>query len=58
MWQRIQNEPALVSGVISALLALLVSFGLGLSGEQIGGIMAVTSAVLAILVRSQVAPTE
>lgn len=53
---RIKKEPALVSGLVAAVIALGVSFGLDLSEEQIGAIMAVTAAVLALVVRSQVSP--
>ena len=57
MLSTIRREPALLSGLVSAAIALAVAFGLDLSGEQTGAIMAVTAAVLAILVRSQVTPT-
>ena len=45
---RIRKEPALVTGAVSALIALGVAFGLNLTGEQTGASMAVA--------RSQVAP--
>lgn len=54
--QRIQREPALVTGAVSALIALGVAFGLDLTGEQTGAIMAVTTAVLAFVTRAQVSP--
>lgn len=54
--QRIQREPALVTGIVGALIALGVAFGLDLTGEQIGAIMAVTTAVLALVTRAQVTP--
>ena len=57
MLDRVRREPALVSGLVAAVIALVVSFGLELSPEQIGSIMAVTSALLAFVVRSQVTPT-
>lgn len=57
IWKRIQTEPALVSGFVSAALALAAAFGLNLSGDQIGTILAIVSAGLALLVRSQVTPT-
>lgn len=50
------REPALILGVVQAAVALAISFGLELSGEQIGGILAVTAAVLALITRSQVTP--
>lgn len=55
---RIRREPALVTGAVSALIALGVAFGLDLSGEQTGAIMAVVTAVLAFVTRSQVTPTS
>lgn len=52
--ERIKNEPALLLGLISAAISLALAFGLSLSEEQIGGIMAVVVAVLALVTRSQV----
>jgi hypothetical protein len=53
----VQAEPALVAGVIQAVLGLALAFGLDLSNEQVGAIMAVVAAILALAVRSQVTPT-
>ena len=53
---RIRREPALVTGLVGALIALGVSFGLELSGEQTGAIMALVSAILAVVTRQQVTP--
>lgn len=58
IFDRIRNEPALVTGVVSALIALGVSFGLDLSGEQTGAIMAAVAAVMALVVRQQVTPVN
>ena len=55
---RIRTEPALVTGAVAALIALGVAFGLDLSGEQTGAIMAVVTAALAFITRSQVTPTD
>ena len=52
----IRREPAAIAGVVQAVLALLVAFGLDLSPEQVGAILAVTAAVLGLVVRSQVSP--
>jgi hypothetical protein len=41
------REPALVIATISAALSLLVTFNVGLSGEQAGAIVAVISGVFA-----------
>ena len=54
--QRIKREPALVAGVVSAVIALAVSFGADLSSEQVGAIMAVVAAVTALFTRQQVTP--
>ena len=56
MIDRIRREPALVTGLLSALIALGTAFGLDLSAEQVGAITAVTVAVLAFVTRSQVTP--
>ena len=53
----IKNEPALISGLVSAIIALAISFGAGLSDEQVGSIMAVVTIALAIAVRFVVTPT-
>lgn len=53
LWGR---EPALVIGAVQAVLALVVAFGLKLSVEQTGAILAATAAVLAVVTRSQVTP--
>lgn len=55
MWGR---EPALILGAVQALLALGLSFGLHLTSEQIGAIMAASAAVLAVITRSQVTPVS
>lgn len=52
--ERIKNEPALVVGLVSAVIALALAFGFTLTDEQVGGIMAVVVAVLAVFTRSQV----
>ena len=54
---RIRREPALVTGLVSAVVALGTSFGLHLTDEQVGAITAVTVAVMAFVTRSQVTPT-
>jgi hypothetical protein len=52
----IRTEPAVIAGLVQAILALAVSFGLSLTPEQIGSILAVTAAILALVVRQQVYP--
>jgi hypothetical protein len=43
------REPAVVLGIISAALSLLVTFNVGLSTEQAGAIVAVISGVFAAI---------
>ncbi len=52
------REPAVIMGVVQALLALGLSFGLKLEAEQVGAIMAAVAAVLSVIVRHQVTPTK
>ena len=58
MLDNIKNEPAIISGLVQAVLGLFLAFGIHLSNEQVGAIMAVTAAVLALFVRSVVVPTN
>lgn len=53
LWGR---EPALIIGVVNALLAVAVGFGLDVTPEQVGLVNAAVAAVLAFLVRTQVTP--
>jgi hypothetical protein len=53
LWGR---EPALIVAALGALIALAVSFGLNLSTEQVGAIMAAVSALLGVVTRSRVTP--
>jgi len=55
---RIQNEPVLVTAFVQAVLGLLLAFGLDLSNEQVGSIMALTAAGLAFIARSKVTPVS
>lgn len=56
--QRIKREPALITGLVGALIAAGVAFGLDLSGDQTSAIMGVTVAVLAFVTRQQVTPAD
>ena len=58
MLDRIQNEPVLVTAFVQAVLGLLLAFGLDLSNEQVGSIMALTAAGLAFIARSKVTPVS
>jgi hypothetical protein len=55
LWGR---EPAMVIAIVQAVLALVVAFGLQLSAEQVGAVLALTAAVLGFLTRSQVTPSS
>lgn len=56
--ERVKNEPALLIGLVAAVISLVLAFGVSLTDEQVGGIMAVVVAVLAVVTRSQVTPTR
>ena len=53
---RLSQEPVFVLAVVQSILALVTAFGLGLTGEQVGAIMAVTAAVLGLIARQKVSP--
>ena len=55
LWGR---EPAMVLALIQTALVLGVSFGLRLTPEQTGAILALTAVVLGLLTRSQVSPVK
>jgi hypothetical protein len=50
----LNREPALIYGLVNSFIALVCAFGLELSTVQTGSILALTSAVLAVVVRQQV----
>jgi hypothetical protein len=54
----IKAEPVLFQGAFQAALAMGMSFGLGLTADQIGAIMAFTTAALTFVTRSQVTPNH
>ena len=51
------REPALVLGLIAAVIALAIGFGLNISTEQVGLIMAAVTALFAVVVRAKVTPS-
>lgn len=51
LWGR---EPAMVLAFVQAIIVLAVSFGLSLTPEQTGAILAVTAVALGLWTRSQV----
>lgn len=50
-----KNEPAGVIAAVQAIIALAIAFGLNLTSEQIGAIVAVITVIGGLLIRSQVA---
>lgn len=50
------REPALILGLVQTVLALVLAFGVDLDSEQVGAILAVSAAVLAVITRQQVSP--
>ena len=55
LWGR---EPAMVLALVQAIIVLAVAFGLKLTSEQTGAILAVTAVVLGLVTRSQVTPAK
>ena len=55
LWNR---EPAMILAVVQTALALILAFGVDLTVEQTGAILAVTAAVLGLITRSQVSPVR
>ena len=53
LWGR---EPAMVLAFVQTLIVLGVSFGLRLTPEQTGAILALTAVVLGLITRTQVTP--
>lgn len=54
----IRNEPVLIQSAVQAILGLFLAFGVNLSHEQVGSIMAVTAILLAVAARLFVTPTN
>ena len=50
------REPALIVSTISAALSLIVTFNVGMSGEQAGAIVAIVSAVFGAIVAAATRP--
>lgn len=59
MLDRMRREPALIGGLVQAVLAVAVAFGLDLTTEQQAAILGLSAAALgvAVGVRSRVTPT-
>lgn len=52
----LNREPALILSLVSSAVAVAVGFGLNVTPEQTGLIMACVSAVIGVAIRSQVSP--
>lgn len=52
------REPVMFMAVIQAIIALVLSFGVHLTTEQVGAILAVSAAILAFITRTQVSPVS
>lgn len=52
------REPAVFLGMIAAILSVALGFGLEISVEQFGLVMAAVSAVVAFCVRQSVTPVN
>lgn len=50
------REPVLILGLVQAILAVAVGFGLNLDGQQVALIMALAAAILSVIARSKVTP--
>lgn len=58
LWEKMMNEPVLLLNLINVVIAGAVAFGLDITMEQKAGIIAVCTAVLNIIARSQVTPVR
>lgn len=58
VWNLWGREPAMVLAFVQCLIVLGVSFGLRLTPEQTGAILALTAVVLGLITRSQVSPAR
>ncbi len=54
MWERLKNEPAVLFSFVEALIALLIAFGLELTGEQTAAVVAVIAVLTGVGVRQTV----
>lgn len=55
---RIRNEPVLVCTIIGALIYLLTTFGVNVTADQQKAIMGLAVAVLALVARAKVSPSN
>ena len=54
----VKTEPAMITAAVQALIALVVSLGYSLSAGQTGAIVAVTTAVLALITAAAARPFQ
>lgn len=54
----IKSEPILFQALIQTGIAMFMAFGLGITVEQMGAVMAFTAAVCAFIARAQVTPNH
>ena len=57
IWTLWGREPAMIVALVQAVIVLGISFGLQMTPEQQGAILAITAVVLGLITRSQVSPT-
>lgn len=53
-----KDEPALVVALVQATIAVVVSFGMELTTEQVGAILALTATASALFLRGRVKPVS
>lgn len=53
---KVRDEPALVAGLLQAVLTLLLVFGVPLTDAQVAAILGLSAAALAFVVRRRVTP--
>lgn len=53
-----KSEPVLIAAAINAVIAVAVAFGLNWTAEQVGLVVAAVQAIIAVIVRQKVTPTD
>lgn len=56
LWQKVRNEPVLITQFVAAALSLLAVFGLSLPVATAAAVMGFAQVVAALVARGQVAP--
>ena len=54
----LNTEPVAVAAAVRALLVCVAAFGVGLTGDQIAGVVLAVELVAGLLVRSRVSPVS